>query len=84
MRLPEVPAVIVASIVLNALILACTVLVGRRLRVGWLLFVVSDVAWAAYGMSTGQPGFLLFSLVMIWPHIWNYRRWKGESGALAA
>lgn len=52
--------------------------VGNRWHWGWLVGLIGQVLWLAYGIATSQYGFALSALAFGSMYARNYRRWQIE------
>lgn len=50
-------------------------LVGRRLLVGWLVCIFSEMLWILYALDTGQYGFIAGAAIYQWIAILSLWRW---------
>ena len=64
--------------VLAAVSITATVLTGRKVWWGWLVVAASCAAWGAYGLMTGQFGFVALQVFNVGLTSYNARRWWRE------
>ncbi len=55
-----------------------TILVGRKLRAGWVVAAVNSVLFCVIGVRTRQIGFIPANLFCIALYAWNLHRWKNR------
>ncbi len=56
-----------------------TILVGRKLRAGWVVATVNSVLFCVIGVRTGQIGFIPANVFCIALYAWNLHRWKNRT-----
>jgi hypothetical protein len=49
---------------------------GKGLNAGWVLLVLTQMAFILYAVITGQPGFLLQNVAMIAIGVYNFVKWR--------
>jgi len=49
---------------------------GKGLNAGWVLLVLTQLAFILYAVLTGQPGFLLQNVAMIAIGVYNFVKWR--------
>lgn len=49
---------------------------GKGLNAGWVLLVLTQMAFILYAVITGQPGFLLQNVAMIAIGVYNFLKWR--------
>lgn len=67
------------SLVTSLLSIAGLWIQGYSPRVGWWYGMSIQVVWAAYGVTTHQPGFILTSVVFVVLYARNLRRNRGRA-----
>ena len=53
-----------------------TVLVGRKLWVGWVVAGINSAVICVIGIRTSQLGFIPANLFCIVLYAWNFNRWR--------
>lgn len=53
-------------------------LVGRQKKSGWVVMMLTQPAFVAYALFTGQPGFMLQNVAMQSIASHNYLTWSGR------
>jgi len=53
-------------------------LTGRKLKSGWVVGLINSALWIAYGLTSGQYGFVISALVFIGVQLKNYLNWAEE------
>lgn len=64
------------SFVLGAMFMVSTFLLGRKVRIGWLVTIIADIAAALYDGVTNQPGLAIISVGMTVVAFNAWRKWK--------
>jgi hypothetical protein len=64
------------SYVLTAVGIVGLSLAGRKQKTGWLVGLLAQILWAAYGVQTHQYGFLLSAFIYGYVYAENYWRWR--------
>ncbi len=64
------------SIVLSAVAIGTSWLVGNRWTPAWLIAAVSQALWVAYAVLTQQWGFVASAVVFGALNLRNYLKWK--------
>ncbi len=53
-----------------------TIMIGRKLRAGWLVAAINSVLICVIGMRTAQTGFIPANLFCIALYAYNLRNWR--------
>lgn len=71
------------SVVLTALALTSTVLIGNKRTIGWAIASTSQILWVAYAMVTEQWAFIISAVLFGIMNARNYRRWRRDERRVA-
>ena len=52
--------------------------IGHKKRVGFLWGLLGELAWAAQGAVTGQLDLFLVSLIFVFMHVRNWKKWRDD------
>jgi nicotinamide riboside transporter PnuC len=52
--------------------------VGRKTIWGWLILCVNECLWIAYGLTTGEHGFIAMAIAYAIVYIKSYFHWRKE------
>jgi hypothetical protein len=66
------------SYVLAAIGITGLWLAGRRMRAGWMVGLIAQGLWIAYGIVTRQWGFLITALAYGYVYLRNWKTWKPQ------
>lgn len=64
------------SYLLTAVGIVGLMLAGRKQHTGWLIGLLAQTLWAAYGAATSQYGFIISAFVYGYVYADNYIRWR--------
>lgn len=60
------------------------VLVGYKLKIGWIIGLVTQALWLIFALSTEQYGFIIAAFGYGYVYARNWMRWHKEERAAAA
>lgn len=71
------------SVALTATSLVTSLLIGNKLKIGWILGVAMQVLWLVYAVATRQWGFVASALAFGFMNTRNYLKWRGDERRVA-
>ncbi len=67
------------SIFLDIMGLIPIILLGRKVRAGWLWYIAWMGAWILYGIDVGAWGFIPSSIVYSVIYFRNWKKWNADN-----
>jgi hypothetical protein len=67
------------SFVLAGLGILQIYLTGKKLRIGWIVGLLTSLLWLIFGVVTEQYGFIISAFVFGYFHLKNWVAWRADA-----